>query len=129
MNTMSESERPDRQTERWFPTRLPAPGTRWRVRARRAREVVLDRSPSVAGAGRGAAGGRLRAGVAGRMAAPRQRGPGDGRRVNDLSPGDVAGRLRVLLDAIEAGEFTADLDYTAYLRGAADTLAMVADQR
>ncbi len=39
------------------------------------------------------------------------------------------GRLRVLLDAIEAGEIEANLDYTAYLRGAADVLAMVADQR
>jgi hypothetical protein len=53
----------------------------------------------------------------------------EGGTVNDLSPGDVAGRLRVLLDAIEAGEITADLDYTAYLRGAADALAMMGDQR
>jgi hypothetical protein len=40
---------------------------------------------------------------------------------------DVAGRLRVLLDAIEAGQIEADLDHTAYLRGATDALALVAD--
>ena len=39
----------------------------------------------------------------------------------------VVGRLRVLLDAIEAGQIEADLDHTAYLRGAADALALVAD--
>ena len=50
-----------------------------------------------------------------------------GRHVNDLSPADVAERLRVLLDAIEAGQIEADLDHTAYLRGAADALALVAD--
>jgi hypothetical protein len=49
---------------------------------------------------------------------------GEGGTVNDLSAADVAGRLRVLLGAIEA-----NLDHTAYLRGAADVLAMVADQR
>ena len=38
------------------------------------------------------------------------------------------GRLRVLLGVIEAGEVEADLDHTAYLRGAADALALVADQ-
>jgi len=52
---------------------------------------------------------------------------GEGGTVNDLSPADVAGRLRVLLDAIEAGQIEADLDHTAYLRGAADALALVAD--
>jgi len=54
---------------------------------------------------------------------------GEGGTVNDLSAADVAGRLRVLLDAIEAGEIEANLDHTAYLRGAADALMMVADQR
>ena len=53
---------------------------------------------------------------------------GEGGTVNDLSAADVAGRLRVLLDAIEAGEIEANLDHTAYLRGAADALALVADQ-
>ena len=52
---------------------------------------------------------------------------GEGGTVNDLSPADVAGRLRVLLDAIEAGQIEADLDHTAYLRGATDALALVAD--
>jgi hypothetical protein len=52
---------------------------------------------------------------------------GEGGTVNDLSPADVVGRLRVLLDAIEAGQIEADLDHTAYLRGAADALALVAD--
>ena len=54
---------------------------------------------------------------------------GEGGTVNDLSPAEVAGRLRVLLDAIEAGEIEADLDHTAYLRGAADALAVMGDQR
>ena len=35
----------------------------------------------------------------------------------------------MLLDAIEAGEVEADLDHTAYLRGAADAMVMAADQR
>ena len=52
---------------------------------------------------------------------------GEGGTVNDLSPADVVGRLRVLLDSIEAGQIEADLDHTAYLRGAADALALVAD--
>jgi len=39
---------------------------------------------------------------------------GEGGTVNDLSPADVAGRLRVLLAAIEAEEIEADLDHTAY---------------
>ena len=33
----------------------------------------------------------------------------------------------MLLDAIEAGQIEADLDHTAYLRGATDALALVAD--
>ena len=32
-----------------------------------------------------------------------------------------------LLEAIEAGQIEADLDHTAYLRGATDALALVAD--
>ncbi len=53
---------------------------------------------------------------------------GEGGTVNDLFAGDVAERLRVLLDAVEAGDIEADLDHTTDLRGAADALAMVTNQ-
>ena len=42
-------------------------------------------------------------------------------------PGEVAERLRAVLAEVGSGEITAELDHAAYLRGAADALAMVAE--
>ena len=133
MTTSEPHEPGDRfAAGRSFPTTLPAPGTG----AELGGPVKLYSTETrpwpvpAAAPGRGAAGGRLRAGGSGGLAAPwPPRRPhrvmaGEGGTVNDLSAADVAGRLRVLLGAIEA-----NLDHTAYLRGAADALMMVADQR
>jgi hypothetical protein len=54
-------------------------------------------------------------------------GMGEGGSVDDHTVAEVAASMRRLLAAIDAGEITADLDHVAYLRGAADTLAMLAD--
>ena len=41
-------------------------------------------------------------------------------------PGEASGQLREVLAAVEAGELEAEPDQVAYLRGAADALAMLA---
>jgi len=42
-------------------------------------------------------------------------------------PAAVAEQIRAVLAAIEAGDIEADLDHLAYLRGAADVLALLAE--
>jgi len=49
-----------------------------------------------------------------------------GRTVDDLSPADVAGRLRAV-GGDRGGADRGGPGHTAYLRGAADVLALVAD--
>jgi len=49
--------------------------------------------------------------------------PGTGRP----DPAAVAEQIRAVLAAIEAGDITADLDHVAYLRGAADVLALLGE--
>jgi len=47
---------------------------------------------------------------------------GEGGTAADVSPAEVAERLRALLDAVDAGELVASDTQRAYLAGAVDTL-------
>lgn len=48
--------------------------------------------------------------------------------MDDLTIGEVADAVHRLVAAVEAGEIEASLDHLAYLRGAEDTLRLLAEQ-